>query len=55
LALATFLVWQLRTGACGVGAYGFWCYRMPPQKIKTDLKTGFKNINLAQMEKLNLE
>jgi len=30
LALATFLVWRLRTGACGVGACGFWRYRMPP-------------------------
>jgi len=30
LAFATFLVWRLRTGACGVGAYGFWRYRMPP-------------------------
>jgi len=24
LALATFLVWRLRIGACGVGACGFW-------------------------------
>jgi len=24
LAFATFLVWQLRIGACGVGACGFW-------------------------------
>jgi len=30
MAFATFLVWRLRTGACGVGAYGFWRYRMPP-------------------------
>jgi len=30
LAFATFLVWRLRTGACGVGACGFWRYRMPP-------------------------
>ena len=29
MAFATFLVWRLRTGACGVGAYGFWRYRMP--------------------------
>jgi len=39
LAFATFLVWQLRTGACGVGAYGFWRYRMPP-----DLYIGEKKI-----------
>ena len=26
----TFLVWRSRTGACGVGACGFWRYRMPP-------------------------
>jgi len=30
LAFAAFLVWRLRTGACGVGACGFWRYRMPP-------------------------
>ena len=30
LAFATFLVWRLRTGACDVGACGFWRYRMPP-------------------------
>jgi len=29
-AFATFLVWRLRTGACGVGVCGFWRYRMPP-------------------------
>jgi len=29
LAFATFLVGRLQTGACGVGAYGFWRYRMP--------------------------
>jgi len=32
LAFATFLVWRLRTGACGVGACGFWRYRMPPKE-----------------------
>jgi len=31
LAFANFLVWRLRTGACGVGACGFWRYRMPPK------------------------
>jgi len=31
LAFATFLVWRLRTGACAVGACGFWRYRMPPK------------------------
>jgi len=31
LAFANFLVWRLRTGACGVGACGFWRYRMPPR------------------------
>ena len=34
LAFATFLVWQLRTGAYGVGAYAFWRYRMPPDKTE---------------------
>ena len=33
LAFATFLVWRLRIGACGVGACGFWRLRqLPPQK-----------------------
>jgi len=32
LAFATFLVWRLRTGACGIGACGFWRYRMPPAR-----------------------
>jgi len=32
--LRTFFVWRLRTGACGVGAYGFWRYRMPPVRTK---------------------
>jgi len=32
MAFATFLVWRLWTGACGVGAYGFWRYRMPPKR-----------------------
>jgi len=31
LAFATFLVWWLRTG---VGACGFWRYRMPPSCAK---------------------
>jgi len=26
----TFLVWRLRTGACGVSACDIWRYRMPP-------------------------
>jgi len=30
MAFATFLVWRLRTGACGVGACGFWRYGMAP-------------------------
>jgi len=34
LAFATFFVWRLRTGACGVGACGFWRYRMPPTKLQ---------------------
>jgi len=34
MAFATFLVWRLRTGACGVGACGFWRYRMPPGKSR---------------------
>jgi len=32
MEFATFLVWRLRTGACGVGAYGFWRFRMLPPK-----------------------
>jgi len=28
LAFATFLVWRLEFGVCGVGACGFWRYRM---------------------------
>jgi len=46
MAFATFLVWRFRTGACGVGAYGFWRYRMPPhesircsEKYTNDIKT----------------
>jgi len=31
LAFATFLVWRLRIGACGVGACGFWRSRQLPQ------------------------
>ena len=30
MAFATLLVWRLQTDACGVGASGFWRYRMPP-------------------------
>jgi len=30
LAFATFLVWRSRIRACGVGACGFWRYRMHP-------------------------
>jgi len=37
MAFATFLVWRLRTGACGVGACGFWRYRMPPAFTKPGL------------------
>jgi len=33
LAFATFLIWWLRTGACGVGACGFWRFRMPPPPL----------------------
>ena len=32
MAFATFLVWWLRTGACGFGACGFWRYRMSPTR-----------------------
>ena len=31
LAFATFLVWRLRIGACGVGACGFWRLRQLPE------------------------
>jgi len=49
LAFATFLVWWLRTGACGVGACGFWRYRMPP--IKYNLKEKLPKV-LKQMVSL---
>jgi len=32
LAFATFLVWRLRIGACGVGACGFWRLGQLPTK-----------------------
>jgi len=32
LAFATFLVWRLRIGACGVGACGFWRLRQLPNE-----------------------
>jgi len=38
LAFATFFVWRLRTGACGVGACGYWRYRMPPEKTKYEFE-----------------
>jgi len=43
LAFATFLVWRLWTGACGVGACGvgacgFWRYRMPPKRTRVQRK-----------------
>jgi len=31
LAFATFLVWRLRIGACGVGTCGFWCLWQLPK------------------------
>ena len=40
MAFATFLVWRLRTGACGVGACGFGAIECPPpivQSIKLKL------------------
>jgi len=43
LAFATFLVWRLRAGACGVGVCGFWRYRTPPFTIaivETDYTEG---------------
>jgi len=39
-AFATFLVWRLRIGACGVGACGFGAYDSYP--ISTELKTQTK-------------
>jgi len=41
LAFATFLVWRLRIGACGLGACGFWRLRQQTeivQKEKSYLK-----------------
>jgi len=40
LAFATFLVRRLRTGACGVGACGFWRYRMPPLTLNVMFRGG---------------
>jgi len=40
MAFATFLVWRLRTGACGVNACGFWRYRMPPAANDSDASSG---------------
>jgi len=37
LAFATFLVWRLGTGACDIGACGFWRYPMPPEFSSTEL------------------
>jgi len=44
LAFATFLVWRLQTGACGVGACGFWRYRMPPKLgyVRLGLHSGYE-------------
>ena len=39
----TFLVWRLRTGACGVGPCGFWRYRMPPESSTITLRVGFSS------------
>jgi len=44
MAFATFLVWRLRTGAYGVGAYGFRRYRMPPSE-GTDSNSSVENQN----------
>jgi len=33
LAFATFLVWRLRTGACGVGACGFLALSHAPRLV----------------------
>jgi len=41
LAFATFLVWRLRNGACGVGACGFWRYRTPPIYFTTSELTSY--------------
>jgi len=35
LAFATFLVWRLRIGACGVGACGFWRLWQLPENPTT--------------------
>jgi len=37
LAFATFLVWRLRTGACGVGACGFWRLSQLPERYTSSL------------------
>ena len=46
LAFATFLVWRLRTGACGVGACGFWRYQCPPIKPTRRQRTRSMCVNL---------
>jgi len=44
LAFATFLVWRLPIGACGVNACGFWCYgfwRIPQPFVQKFLGSRF--------------
>jgi len=50
LAFATFLVWRLRTGACGVGACGFWRYRMPPKKETILVGPGKRGLEFEQVK-----
>jgi len=53
VAFATFLVWRLRTGACGVGACGFWRYRMPPPtSITTNINLKKNQTNTEKYDKL---
>jgi len=39
LAFATFLIWLLRIGACGVGACGFGAYDSYPESSEGSLLT----------------
>ena len=42
LAFATFLVWRLRIGACGVGACGFWRLWQLPVSLSTNSSCSWK-------------
>jgi len=67
LAFATFLVWRLRIGACGVGACGFWALKTATRLFfqkkskghyQEDTSKDFSGINpirlAAALENINL-